>query len=283
MNIWCQLPLEFDEADQKIKKFYDRIHDVFDMVKLEKTEVHLASLNRGIRSLQWLQYPGLRFLNEREIVRNALRGVAKEYDGIIIANYFDAGLRTVRQLSPIPVVGFAEAAMLFAAKVGGKFAVITADEKFVPDFEMTINSYGLRSRAIEVKPVRPLSVKGQDMMGYLLGDYLLISDFEDLVRTCIADGADVVIAGGGLFSVMLTQAGIREIDRVPILDPFVISLKTCEMMIALHAAGVPVVSRRSVYYTPNQDTSAEALSYFFDTDHNGGSQLKTVKDTFQGG
>jgi len=253
----------FDVSVPKAKKFLELIEADFRLVKRVDTEIKVVSLSKGIASMDWMSYPGFRFLNEREIVKSALQGEKQGFDAILIANYFDTGLWTVRQLSYLPVIGFAEAAMLFACTVGNKFATIVANEKFTVAMEKTIDLYGLRSRAIDYRPVRPLTLTYDNIMGCFAGDCTsLFEDFRNGARDCIAEGAEVIIAGGGLFSIMLTQGGLREVDGVPVLDPFVISLKAAEMAIDLNKWGIPVRSREKLYYTPPQDEIEKAVEYF---------------------
>lgn len=264
MRIWCQLPMMFDPDSPETKKFFDLIEADFRLIKREDTEIKIASLSKGISTMEWMQYPGLRFLNEREILKSSLQGEKEGYDGILIANYFDSGLGAVRQLTSLPVTGFAEATMLFACMVGNKFATVVAHEKFIVDMEMTIERYGLRSRAIDYKPVRSLTLTYDDIKAGFNGDCTpLMDDFKSIARTCIADGAEVIIAGGGLFSILLTQEGLREIDGVPFLDPFLISLKTAEVMIDLHKAQIPVTSRERLYLNPTQNLIEEAVKFFW--------------------
>jgi allantoin racemase len=255
--------MQFDASDPKVKKFLDLIEADFRLVKREDTEIKIVPLPKGIASMEWMAYPGFRFLNEREILKCALEGEKQGYDGILIANYFESGLWAARQLSSLPVIGFAEATMFFACTAGNKFATIVANEKFIVDMERTIDRYGLRRRALDYRPVRPLTITYDDIMECFRGDdALLINDFRNIARTCIGDGAEVIIAGGGLFSIMLTQGGVREVDGVPVLDPFIISLKNAEMAVDLHKSGIPVASRERLYYKPDVNEIEEAMEYF---------------------
>ena len=255
--------MQFDASDPMVKKFLELIEADFRLVKRKDTEIKIVSLSKGIASMEWMAYPGFRFLNEREILKSALQGEKQGYDGILIANYFESGLWAVRQLSSLPVIGFAESTMFFACTVGNKFATIVANEKFIVDMEKTIDRYGLRSRAIDYRPVRPLTLTYNEIMECFKGDSAsLINDFRNSARTCIADGAEVIIAGGGLFSIMLTQGGLREIDGVPVLDPFIISLKAAEMAIDLYKSGIPVRSRERLYYAADHNEIGKAVEYF---------------------
>jgi allantoin racemase len=255
--------MQFDASDPPVKKFLDLIEADFRLVKREDTEISIVSLPKGISSMEWMAYPGFRFLNEREILKCALQAEKQGYDGILIANYFESGLWAVRQMASLPVIGFAEPTMFFACTIGNKFATIVANDKFVVDMEKTIDRYGIGARAIDYRPVRPLTLTYNAIMECFREDSApLINDFRNIARTCIADGAEVIIAGGGLFSIMLTQGGLREVDGVPVLDPFIISLKNAEMTVDLYKSGIPVTSRERLYYKPAFNEIEKAMEYF---------------------
>jgi allantoin racemase len=57
--------------------------------------------------------------------------------------------------------------------------------------------------------------------------------FERSARECIADGADVIIAGGQLFGPAFMRHNLTQISGVPILETTVCGLKFAEMMVTL--------------------------------------------------
>ena len=70
-----------------------------------------------------------------------------------------------------------------------------------------------------------------------------------MAEGCIKDGADVLIIGCGITSVLLTEgADLKEIDGVPIVDPIVSSIKFIEMLIGLNKSGIPFKSKRGLYW-----------------------------------
>ena len=90
-----------------------------------------------------------------------------------------------------------------------------------------------------------------------------VSDFRRIALAEIDDGAEVIIAGGGLFSAILSREGVREVDGAPVLDPFGISLKVCEMMVDLSRTAVPIVSRKRLYYAPQPREVSAGQEFFF--------------------
>ncbi|HEX6023101.1 MAG TPA: aspartate/glutamate racemase family protein, partial [Solirubrobacter sp.] len=53
---------------------------------------------------------------------DTIRRRAHEFDGVMLACYGDPGLYACRELSPVPVVGIAEASMLYACTVAHQFS-----------------------------------------------------------------------------------------------------------------------------------------------------------------
>ena len=110
----------------------------------------------------------------------------------------------------------------------------------------------MREMAIEYKPIRSIELSEMAAMGYLAqGD---LSPLEEKVRKvakeCIKDGAEAVIIGCGLKTVLITTGiGLTEIDGVPFVDPFVASIKTIEYLVELNKCGMPFKSKRGLYWS----------------------------------
>jgi hypothetical protein len=88
----------------------------------------------------------------------------------------------------------------------------------------------------------------------LEGEYdPVVEDFKKQAVGCLEDGADVLIAGCGLISPMLTVNAVREIEGAPVIDPMQVALKYTEMMIDFKAAGMPVISNRGLFVKPDKE------------------------------
>ena len=61
------------------------------------------------------------------------------------------------------------------------------------------------------------------------------------------DGAEVLILGCGLLSPLLTEAGLTDVDGAAIAEPNHASLKLTEILVDLHKAGLPFISRKTTY------------------------------------
>jgi allantoin racemase len=73
-----------------------------------------------------------------------------DYDAAIIAAFGDPGLGAARELFDIPVVGLAEAGMLTACMLGGKFAIVTFATALGPWYKECVAWHGLENRCAGV-------------------------------------------------------------------------------------------------------------------------------------
>ncbi|MEE8473278.1 MAG: aspartate/glutamate racemase family protein [Dehalococcoidia bacterium] len=248
-KLLCQMPLKKDPQDPKTQLVYDMIRKDLDLVKRPETEVVIQSPEHGLTTVAEYASNGLRFLNDRDVLQSVLDAVEREgFDGVIIACFFDPALGAAKGLLDIPVVGLAEPSMHFAASMGLKFAVITSNSGFIPGMTENIHQYGMEAQALETNPVRSIAISEQDFHGGFAGDYgPVVDSFTATAQGCIEDGAEVLIAGCGIMSPMLTLAGVTDIQGVPIIDPELIALKMAESMVDLDQAGIPYISRKGIY------------------------------------
>lgn len=87
----------------------------------------------------------------------AIKQRAADYDGVILSCYGDPGLHAAREISPVPVVGIAEASMLMACTVSHKFSIVTVIPRVKPMIENMVRVHGLESRCASIRTT-PLSV-----------------------------------------------------------------------------------------------------------------------------
>jgi len=237
VKICCLLPII--QPQSEFEEYYKLLYKDYSMVKRPDTEVVIKDIPTGLSRPELISYLGFRFLNDREILRAMILTEREGYDAIAGACYFDGAIKEGANLLDIPVVGPAEASMHLASMIGEHFSVITSDPEWVGEMEGHIVACGMRDFALAHRPVRSLTLPFETFAGCLIGDYRpVIEDFTRVARTCIEDGADVIIPGCGLYSPMLTQSGIVEFEGVPIIDPMLVSLKVAEMLVDFSKAGI---------------------------------------------
>ena len=65
-----------------------------------------------------------------------------------------------------------------------------------------------------------------------------------------AKGAEVIIPAGGVVMTMLANAGVYEVDGVPVLDGTIILTKMAEAAVKLHRLTGTFTSKRMTYAPP---------------------------------
>jgi len=243
MEIWCQLPISMPESHPAYEPYYALLRAGYDTVKRPDTKVTVKDVPTGLAGPDEITYVGKRFLNDREILTSMLQAETEGYDAVAGACFFDGAVRAAQQMMTIPVVGPAQVSMQLAALLGTRFAAITSDPRWIPEMEAHISEVGMREHAIGYKPMRAITLAPDVFFGCLGGDYQpAVDNFAEIAEGCIDDGADVLIAGCGLLSPMLTAAGLHQISGVPVLDPMLVSLKYAEMLVDYRQSGMPVKS-----------------------------------------
>ncbi|HEY2874897.1 MAG TPA: aspartate/glutamate racemase family protein, partial [Reyranella sp.] len=129
------------------------------------------------------------------------------------------------EISPVPVVGMADASILQACALGGRFSIVTGGERWQSMLEEFVAGMGLSSRLASVRTVAPT---GADIARNPKAAMAL------LARGCQAcvkeDRADVVILGGaGLAGLAAKLASKVE---VPLLDGVACAISTAEGLAA---------------------------------------------------
>ncbi|MFC7050984.1 aspartate/glutamate racemase family protein [Emcibacter nanhaiensis] len=180
-------------------------------------------------------------------------GMAAEkegYDAVCINSMSDSGLHALRSCLSIPVIGPCEATLLTACMTGQKFSILTMWDRWKPMYMKTIREQGLQTRlasirAIGVNPDAEELLAGKEEVVF----DLLKREGEAAIEK---DGADVIILGSTTMyqSYDFLSANLP----VPVLNPGLIALKTCEMFLDLGMAHSPR------YYQPPREKDENLFS-----------------------
>ncbi|WP_146585317.1 aspartate/glutamate racemase family protein [Puniceibacterium confluentis] len=154
----------------------------------------------------------------------------QDYDAAIIAAFGDPGLGAARELFDIPVVGLAEAGMLTACMLGGRFSIVTFAQALGPWYRECVDWHRLGARCASVR--------------MLDGQFSSISDVQaektDLLvglamRAVEEDAADVIVLAGAPLSGLAEQ--VRDRIPVPVIDCAAAALLQAVTLAALRPVG----------------------------------------------
>lgn len=128
-------------------------------------------------------------------------------DAVVIAVSYDTGLKALREMLPIPVVGMTEAALLTACMLGGPIGLISFGRRVWPIYRELIDGYGLSGRIAGSRVL-------ENTTAYKPGDYTaldaeLVTTAKDIIEK---DGAESIVVLGAV----MAGAARRIEDRVPV-------------------------------------------------------------------
>lgn len=131
-------------------------------------------------------------------------------DAVLLACFGDPGLAALKEVSPVPVVGMAEASCQLACTLGRRFAIVTGGERWPAMLEEFVAAQGLTSRLAGIRALAPTGdVVTRDLDAG-------IAQLAEACRLSVeADGAEVVILGGAALAGLARRVG--ETVDVPVL------------------------------------------------------------------
>ena len=153
-------------------------------------------------------------------------------DAVLLACFGDPGLLALKELSPVPVIGMAEASCHLACLLGQRFSIVTGGERWGPMLREFVGGLGLERRLASVRTVAPT---GADIARDPEGSLALLA--ASCAGCAEADGAEVVVLGGA----GLAGLARRVAPEVPV--PVICSLEAA--VLAALAAG-RLASRRAL-------------------------------------
>lgn len=80
--------------------------------------------------------------------------VSQAFDAVLIGCFGDPGLFALRECSPVPVTGLAEASFIEAARQG-PFAVVTGGDRWKPMLQRLAQSLGFGAELVHIETVTP--------------------------------------------------------------------------------------------------------------------------------
>ncbi|MGE0239135.1 MAG: aspartate/glutamate racemase family protein [Parvibaculaceae bacterium] len=180
---------------------------------------------------------------------------AKGIDAGVISCFSDPGLAAARELMPFPVVGIAEASMLTACMLGGRFSIVTLGNRMAQPLRELAQSYGLASRLASIRTIERRVVAAGQNPDDLAAEVISLADI-----AVTQDGAEVIILGGG--AVAGLARGLAGRIAVPLLDGVVCAVKMAEALSAI-GAHKPTAGSHRAPATKEMVGVSDALARYF--------------------
>lgn len=211
------------------------------------------------------QFLYLDYLETGEVLENVHRAVEEGFDAFLIGNIGDPGLQMAREIANIPVLGLGETSYLVACMMGANFSLVTINEKFTPRIIENVHRYRLEGRLVATNRM------SLDRIADLAAGFedeavrkVLIDQFLAAANANVEQGAEVVIAAGGVVMVMLAWAGVHAAAHdTPILNGTTALVKMGEAAVKVNRLmGGRFTSKRLVYQPPPANQIAELRRYY---------------------
>ena len=268
MRIWYQYPGPVSPFREGV--VFGRIRAVLDRVRRPDTEVTIVPTARGV--IQWGDWWSdyVRRLSDQEIIETVFGAAEAGYDGAIIGMSSDPGLHEAKELLPIPVVGLMEAAVHFATLWGERFGIITnAFDEGAPKGKryrhrrQLLASYSVLDRCVGMLPIDMSQQRYLDDLAAGRHEEIL-TRFERLAEQLVDAGAEVIIAGDTVLSMVVTGHDLFHLPRsgAPVVDLMASAIKLVEALVDLHRAFGIVRSRVGAYAGPSAETLARMRETF---------------------
>ena len=161
------------------------------------------------------------------ILEQVVRANNEDYDVIVIDCACDPVLEAAREVSKVPVVGPRNTAFHLALTLGTRFGVVTVQgEALKKCIEHGVRKEGLESFCAGVRylkmPVLDIAKKPEEAQKAIL------QESKQLIEN---NGADVIVLGCTALSHEVDLKPIMDELRVPIIDPWVVAVKSAFMLV----------------------------------------------------
>jgi Asp/Glu/hydantoin racemase len=236
----------------------------FKRVARPDTEIVLHGMHPGTYRTNYpgedIRHAALQHLHSMQFFAAALRAQEEGFDAYAISTLPEPGLREIRALVSIPVVGYGESSMLTACLLGQKFGVLLFIEEMGRLIESNVRGHGLAER---FAGVRDVGFRFKDVLAAYSDPTDLIRRFNASARDLIAAGADVIIPGEAPLCVLLAAHGVTAVDGVPVLDSLSAWVKSAEALVDLRTqSGVKGCSRGYFHEPPNAERLKELVRFY---------------------
>jgi allantoin racemase len=134
---------------------------------------------------------------------DALAEHVADCDVVYLACFGDPGLAALKEVSPVPVVGMAEASVQAACSLGSRFAIVTGGAAWAPMLKELVLGFGLSDRLAAIRTI-------EQSGGEIARDPA--SALDSLVAACNAcanqDGAESIILGGAALAGLAAEVQV---------------------------------------------------------------------------
>ncbi|MFZ0449714.1 MAG: aspartate/glutamate racemase family protein [Desulfatiglandaceae bacterium] len=234
MRIWIQSAAP-ESNDPLWTPYKESLHKMLLKVKREDTEIEFHGIHYAHELMDHSIY--VRFLCKNQIIENAIRAEREGFDGFAISNSLDIdlGCLEIRNVVDIPVVFLAEISLHVASMLADTFSILSWNKPLTMISRRTVKEYGLERKFIPCEDFETTEVEAlkafQDPTSITL-------EIKRIAEDAIDKGAGILVPFCNLLNMVLQNAGLKEIQGIPILNTTAMIVKGIEFMVELKRIGI---------------------------------------------
>lgn len=206
------MPVKVSESRKKqVKSFLEEL-------SFKDTCIDILDFDNGPTDLEYYysEHIAIKLMMEK------IPKIQKDYDAITIGCFYDPGLRELREILEIPVLGIGETSMAIASLLGHRFSIIVGRKKWIPKMSDNALIYGYNRKiaswvSIDMT-VENFHNKPKEEIIEVIVDRSKKAIKEDLAEVLILGCAAIE----GITDVL------NERLKVPIIDPVAVTFKVAE-------------------------------------------------------
>lgn len=210
------MPTETKKRREEIMNSFTRAEN---HVTIESSDTNISSLESSIEK-SWA-VPGM---------LQKLRNIQDKYDSVILGCAGDPGLKSLREISQIPVIAPAESAFHTACMMGDQFGVITVLKAGIPSkfaTQVLLREYGLEHKCASIQFV------DLPVLGIRENPELATEQVKTNAMAAKNEGASVIVYGCMSVSFLMIDDIIEETTGLPVANPVKTAVKLAEMFAEL--------------------------------------------------
>ncbi|GAA4322096.1 aspartate/glutamate racemase family protein [Pigmentiphaga soli] len=246
MKLWYQAMV----GEELWGEYPAALRAIIDSVKDPGTTVEVHGIRKAGGA--GTQYRYLEYIQTGEILENLHQAMRQGFDGFLIGNIADPGVREAREIAGFPVLGLCETSMYAACMMGATFSFVSINEKFNPRLRENVVRAGLESRLAGIHPMRIDRTLDMDK-GFSdpAVRQRIVDRFLEAANTAVGQGAEVLIPAGGVPMAVLAQAGVHAASRsAAVLNGIVALVKMGEAAVKMDKIMGGHFISKSLSYAP---------------------------------
>jgi len=234
MRIWHQSFTVLSD----LAAYDEALRDHFRRVARPDTVIDMHGMRAGTYRTNYpgddIKHVGFLFLHAIQFLQGALLAERQGYDAYALSTLPEPGLREIRALVGIPVVGYGECAARAAVDNGRKFGALVFIPELAELYCDNVRRHGLGCRLVGACDV---GFRFTDVLAGFDSPDALIDRFRGAARALIAQGAEAIVPGEAPLNVLLAMNGVTQVDGVPVIDSLGAWVRTAEAMVDRRRAG----------------------------------------------